>query len=82
MLCLEPIDSGSAQNKTGDAIGATAQEENFLDLRGDVPNPRRIAASELHKLPRAETRTTDPNGKIVRLLSSGHLVEVLLHVVG
>jgi hypothetical protein len=45
MLCLEPIDSGSAQNKTGDAIGATAQEENFLDLRGDVPNPRRIAPS-------------------------------------
>ena len=25
---------------------------------------------------------TTPNGKIVRLLSGGHLVEVLLHVVG
>jgi hypothetical protein len=34
MLCLEHIDSGWAQDKTGDAIGATAQEEDFLDLRG------------------------------------------------
>jgi hypothetical protein len=67
MLCLEPMDSGWAQDKTGDAIGATAQEENFLDLRGNVPNPRRIAASELHKLPRAEKRTTDPHdpGKVM-----------------
>jgi hypothetical protein len=33
---------------------------NSLDLRGDLENPRRISASELHKLPRAEVWTSDP----------------------
>ncbi len=46
MLCLRSIDSGRAQDKTGGPVGANAQAEDLLDLRGDLPNPRRIAASE------------------------------------
>ena len=46
-----------AQNKAGDAAGANAQARDLLDLRGDLPNPRRIGASELHKLPRAHRST-------------------------
>jgi hypothetical protein len=34
--------------------------EKLMDLRGDQENPRRIGASELQKLPRAEVWTTDP----------------------
>ena len=37
MLCLWSIDSGRAQDKTGGAVGAKAQAEDLLDLRGDVP---------------------------------------------
>src|ERR1700688_3532437 len=59
MLCLQSIDSGRSQDKTGGGGGAIAQGDDALDLRGDVPNPRRVDAPELRKLPRAETRTTD-----------------------
>ena len=34
--------------------------KNSLDLRGDQQKPRRISASELQKLPRAEVWTADP----------------------
>jgi DMSO/TMAO reductase YedYZ molybdopterin-dependent catalytic subunit len=78
MLCLRSIDSGRAQDKTGGAVAANAQAEDLLDLRGDVPNPRRIDATELHKLPRAETRTTDPHDPAKDIVYSGTpLVEVL-----
>jgi len=78
MLCLRSIDSGRSQDKTGGAVGANAQAEDLLDLRGDVPNPRRIAASELHKLPQAETGMTDPHnpGKVI-VYSGTPLVAVL-----
>jgi DMSO/TMAO reductase YedYZ molybdopterin-dependent catalytic subunit len=78
MLCLLSIDSGWAQDKTGGAAGANAQAEDYLDLRGDVPNPRRIDTSELKKLPRLETRTTDPHDPGKEIIYSGTpLVEVL-----
>jgi hypothetical protein len=34
--------------------------KDSLDPRGDLQNYRRISASDLHKLPRAEVWTTDP----------------------
>jgi hypothetical protein len=78
MLCLQSIDIGWAQVKTGDAVGANAQAEDLLDLRGDLPNPRRIDASELHKLPRVEARTADPHDPGKEIIYSGTpLVEVL-----
>jgi hypothetical protein len=78
MLCLLSIDSGWAQDKTGGAAGADAQAEDYLDLRGDVPNPRRIDTSELKKLPRLEMRTTDPHDPGKEIIYSGTpLVEVL-----
>ena len=78
MLCLRSIDSGWAQDKTGEAVGANPQAEDVLDLRGDLPNPRRIDASELHKLPRVEARTTDPHDQGKEITYSGTpLVEVL-----
>jgi hypothetical protein len=77
-VCLQSIDSGWAQDKTGDEVGANTQAEDLLDLRGDVPNPRRIDAHELQKLPRAETRTTDPHDPGKEIVYSGTpLVEVL-----
>jgi hypothetical protein len=52
--------------------------KNSLDLRGDQENSRRISASELHKLPRAEVWTTDPlnSGKDV-VYSGTPFMEVL-----
>ena len=41
-FCLQSIDSGWAEDKTGDAISPSAQAEGLLDLLGDFPNPRRI----------------------------------------
>ena len=52
MLYLQSID---AQVEAGDAVGVNDQAEDLLDLRGDLPNPRRIDAFEFHKLPRVET---------------------------
>lgn len=51
---------------------------NSPHLRGDQENPRRISASELHKLPRAEVWTTDPlnSGKDV-VYSGTPFMEVL-----
>jgi hypothetical protein len=77
-LCLWPIHSGWAQDKSGGAVGANAQSEDYLELRGDVPNPRQIDRSELKKLPRVETRTTDPHDPGKEVIYSGTpLVEVL-----
>jgi hypothetical protein len=67
MLNLWSIDGAWAEDKSGGAGGANAQAENFLELRGDVPNPRPIDAVELHKLPRTEIRTTDPRDPSKRL---------------
>ncbi len=71
-------ESGWPQSKTGGVVGASDQAELLLDLRGNLPNPRRIDASELHKLTRVEARTTDPHdpGKVV-VYSGTPLVEVL-----
>jgi DMSO/TMAO reductase YedYZ molybdopterin-dependent catalytic subunit len=78
MFCLWSIKSAWAQDKSGGAGGANAQAEDFLDLRGDVPNPRRIDAAELHKLPRTEMRTTDPHDPSKEIVYSGTpLLEVL-----
>src|ERR1700688_4566745 len=78
MLCLQPIDSGRSQDKTGGGVGAIAQADDSLELRGGVPNPRRVDAHELRKLPRAETRTTDPHDPGKEIVYSGTpLVEVL-----
>jgi Oxidoreductase molybdopterin binding domain len=78
MLSLWSIDSAWAQDKSGGASSANARTEDFLDLRGDVPNAWRIDAAELHKLPRAETRTKDPHDSSREIVYSGTpLVEVL-----
>jgi DMSO/TMAO reductase YedYZ molybdopterin-dependent catalytic subunit len=78
MLCLCSIDSAWAQDKSGGAGGANARAEDFLDLRGDLPNPRQIDAAELRKLPRTEMRTTDPHDPSKEIVYSGTpLVEVL-----
>jgi hypothetical protein len=78
MLCLRSIDNGWVQDKTGGPVAGYARVEGLLDLRGDVPNPHRIDASELRKLPRAETRTTDPHNPGKEIVYSGTpLVEVL-----
>jgi hypothetical protein len=52
--------------------------KNSLELRGDQENPRRISASEFHKLPRPEVSTTDPlySGKDI-VYSGTPFVEVL-----
>jgi DMSO/TMAO reductase YedYZ molybdopterin-dependent catalytic subunit len=78
VLCLQSIYSGWAQNKTGDAVSPSAQAEGLLDLLGDLPNPRRIDVSDLHRLPRVEARTTDPHDPGKEIVYSGTpLVETL-----
>jgi DMSO/TMAO reductase YedYZ molybdopterin-dependent catalytic subunit len=78
MLCLWSIDGAWAQDKSGDADGANARAEDHLDLRGDVPDPRRIDLADLHKLPRTEIRTTDPHDPSKEIIYSGTpLVELL-----
>jgi hypothetical protein len=73
-LCLWSVDSVRAQDKTGGAAGAA----DSLDLRGDLPNPRQMNAAELHQLPRAETRTTDPGDPGKETVYAGTpLIEVL-----
>jgi hypothetical protein len=77
-LCSRSVDSGWTQDKTGDAITANSQADDSLDLRGDVPDPHRIDASELHKLPRAEVRTVAPHNPGKEIVYAGTpLVEVL-----
>jgi len=77
MLCLQSISSGSAKDNTSNAASANAPED-FLEIRGDVPNPRRIDASELHHLPRVNVRTTDPRDPSKEVVYSGiSLLEAL-----
>jgi DMSO/TMAO reductase YedYZ molybdopterin-dependent catalytic subunit len=67
-----------AQDKSGDAVSTDAQAEAALELRGDLPNPHRIDLSELHKLPRAEVRTTDPRQPGKEIVYAGTpLAEIL-----
>jgi DMSO/TMAO reductase YedYZ molybdopterin-dependent catalytic subunit len=78
MLCPPSTNLGWAQEKTGNAVGVNAQPEESLDLRGDLPKPRRFDASELRQLPRAEVRTPDPRDPGKEIVYSGTpLVEVL-----
>ena len=78
VFCLQSVDGGGAQNKLGDAVSPSAQAEGFLDLLGDLPNPRRIDVSELHRLLRVEVRTTDPHNPGKETVYSGTpLVETL-----
>ena len=42
VLCFQAADTGWTQDKTGEATSVNPQAENFLDLRGDVPNPQRV----------------------------------------
>jgi hypothetical protein len=78
LLCVQSVDSGWTQNETSDAVSVNARAEDWLDLRGDLPNPRQIPASELRKLPRAEARMTDPRDPTKEIVYSGTpLVEVL-----
>jgi DMSO/TMAO reductase YedYZ molybdopterin-dependent catalytic subunit len=78
MLCPLAIDAGWSQDKTGDQVAANSQVEDFLDLRGDVPNPRRIEAAEFHKMPRVELRLKEPHDPSKEVVYSGTpLVEVL-----
>jgi DMSO/TMAO reductase YedYZ molybdopterin-dependent catalytic subunit len=78
MLCLRSIDAGWSQDKTVDQVAANSQAQDFLDLRGDVPNPRRIDAAELHKLSRVEIRIKEPHDPGKEIVYSGTpLAEVL-----
>jgi hypothetical protein len=70
-LCLQTIGDGRAQDKTGDAVVASPPAVDLLDLRGDLPNPRQIDASEFHKLPRADVSTSDPRQPGKEIVYSG-----------
>ena len=70
-LCLQAIDNGWAQDKTSETAVASPQSGNLLDLRGDLPNPRQIDASELHKLPWANASTSDPRQPGKEMVYSG-----------
>ena len=49
-----------------------------MDLRGDLPNSRRIDLSELHRLPRVEVRVSDPHDPGKEVVYSGTpLIETL-----
>jgi hypothetical protein len=58
------------------------EAKDLLDLRGDLPNPRRIDASELNKLPRVETRTSDPHDPGREVIYSGTPLEEVLKAGG
>jgi hypothetical protein len=74
VLCLWSVDSVQAQDKTGEVVGAPSS----MELRGDLPNPRQINAAELHQLPRAEVRTTDPSDPGKEIVYAGTpLIEIL-----
>ena len=58
------------------------ETKDLLDLRGDVPNPRRIDASELNKLPRVEVRAIDPHDPSREIIYSGTPLEEVLKAGG
>ena len=58
------------------------EAKDLLDLRGDLPNPRRIDASELNKLPRVEARTTDPHDPSRETIYSGTPLQEVLKAGG
>jgi DMSO/TMAO reductase YedYZ molybdopterin-dependent catalytic subunit len=77
-LGLWSTDGGWAQDKAVIATDASPQTNNFLDLRGDVPNPQRVDPVALHKLPRVEIHVNDPKAAGKESVYSGTpLVEVL-----
>jgi hypothetical protein len=82
LLCLPSIDRAQAQDKTADAAGASIQVEDFLDLRGDLPNPRRINGSELRQLPRSEKRTINPHDPGKEIVYSGSSLAKVLKAAG
>jgi hypothetical protein len=74
ILFPRSVESGWSQDKNRDAVAA----EDFLDLRGDVPNPHRIDTAGLHKMPRIEIQTKDSQDPVKEIIYSGApLVEVL-----
>jgi len=78
MLWIRPIDNGFTQNKTLEAVAGHAQTDDSLDLGGELPNPQRITAAQLHKLARMEVHTIDPHDSSKEIVYSGTpLVEVL-----
>ena len=70
-FCLEAVDKGWAQDKTSEAAVASPQPGNLLDLRGDLPNPRQIDVSALHKLPRVNVSTGDARQAGRQIVYSG-----------
>ena len=58
------------------------EAQDSLDLRGDLPNPRRIDASELNKLSRVQTRTTDRRDPSREIIYSGIPLEEVLKAGG
>jgi DMSO/TMAO reductase YedYZ molybdopterin-dependent catalytic subunit len=58
------------------------EAKDLLDLRGDLPNPRPIDASELNKLPRVQTRTTDRRDPSREIIYSGTPLEEVLKAGG
>ena len=78
MLWIGPLDHGWTQDKTVDAVAGDAQRDDSLDLAGELPNPQRITAAQLHKLRRMEIHTIDPHDSSKEIVYSGTpLVEVL-----
>jgi hypothetical protein len=81
MICLRSIEVGERRKRPAMWSGTSARGEDFLDLRGDVPNPRQIDASEFHKLPRAEIGT-DPHDPTKEIIYSGTPLMEVLKAVG
>jgi DMSO/TMAO reductase YedYZ molybdopterin-dependent catalytic subunit len=72
--CLAPND-GMAQ---GDTANINAQAATSLEIVGDLPNPRRIDATELHRLQRAEVHATDARESGKEIVYTGTpFIEVL-----
>jgi DMSO/TMAO reductase YedYZ molybdopterin-dependent catalytic subunit len=78
MLSYPLAGSARGDDQTGVAAEAPTQPEGSVEVRGDVSNPRRLDAAELRKLPRTETRTSDPHNPGKEIIYSGTpLIEVL-----
>lgn len=78
ILFSRSVESGWSQDKGGETVVASPQAEDFLDLRGDVPNPQQIDTAGVRKMPRIEIRIKDSQDPGKEIIYSGTpLVEVL-----
>jgi hypothetical protein len=78
ILYLQPLDDAWGQDKTSSGTSTNTQTEGSLDLRGDVPSPRQLDAQELHKLPRTQIHTPDPQNPAKEIVYSGPpFIEIL-----